>query len=274
MMTTVFRGAASILQILRHKAVMMFAVLALVAGCKDVLYSELTEADANEMVALLVLSGVPASREKDAAGTYAVMVEETDIALAVTVLRNSGLPREKFDTLGDVFGDTGVVGTPFEERIRFAYATNQELANTITQIKGVDSARVHVVIPAEERFRTVTEPARASIAVFHDRTFEPSEYMSRIKTLVAFAVPGLELEDISLTFFLSPGFVVEPSLPAANPDGGTAVAGASTATPYGLGSWGIPLFGLAFILVAVILVRALTLSVRWGIGLMVGNRNA
>jgi len=259
---------------LRAKGVMMMAVLVMVAGCKDVLYSELTEQDANEMVALLVLSGVPASRERDPAGTYSVMVEEADIALAVTVLRNSGLPREKFETLGEVFGDTGVVGTPFEERIRFAHATNQELAHTITQIKGVDSARVHVVIPAEERFRTVTEPARASIAVFHDRTFEPSEYQSRIKTLVAFAVPGLELEDISLTFFLSPGFVVEPSPPAATVENGSAMANAGASTPYGLGAWSVPLFGLAFLLIAVICVRLLTLTGRWARGLFGYGRNA
>lgn len=210
---------------LRTKMLMLMTALTLLGGCKEVLYSQLTEADANEMMALLVLSGIPASREKDAATGYSLLVDETDLAVAVTVLKNSGLPREQFASMGEVFGDVGVVGTPFEERVRFAYATNQELSQTISQIKGIDNARVHVVIPPQERFGASTQPPRASIVIFHDRSFDPAQYTARIKSLVAFAVADLEIENISSTFFLSPGFVVEQAPP--EPAIGTAMASAS-----------------------------------------------
>lgn len=210
------------LSALKPRILMLLTALMLLGGCKEVLYSQLTEADANEMMALLVLSGIPADREKDAASGYSVLVNKDDLAVAVTVLKNSGLPREQFTSIGEVFGDVGVVGTPFEERVRFTYATNQELSQTISQIKGVDSARVHVVIPPEERFGSTSEPARASVVVFHDRSFDPSVYTARIKALVSFAVSGLEIENISTTFFLSPGFVVEQA--PVEPAMGTAMA--------------------------------------------------
>ncbi|MEM6478734.1 MAG: type III secretion inner membrane ring lipoprotein SctJ [Pseudomonadota bacterium] len=245
------------MQWLRSKLLLLCTLFAL-AGCQEVLYSELSEEDANEMVALLVLSGIPASRQNDAGSGYSVLVEEADIAVAVTVLKNSGLPRAKFASMGEIFGDVGVVGTPFEERVRFAYATNQELSNTISQIKGVDNARVHVVIPEKKRFGSTDEPASASVAIFHDRSFEPSSYSPRIKTLIAFAVPDLAIENISLSFFLSPGFVVQPQLEAET------APGAAMAQGYNLpgGPAAFPFFGALLFLVLLFVVRLVMLAWR------------
>lgn len=252
----------SLIYMLKQKAFLMLAVLTMLSACKEPLYSQLTEADANEMVALLVLSGVPASREIDTGNGFSVMVEPEDLAVAVTVLRNSGLPRESFQSFGDVFGDVGVVGTPFEERIRFAHATNQELSQTISQIKGIDSARVHVVIPEKERFGATVQPARASIAIFHDRSFDPIEYSARIKALVAFAVPALEIDRISSTYFLSPGFVVEPGLASAVAQPGSAMASGAAGEPsFGIG-WGMSVIGITLLLLVLLLVRVAMLGAR------------
>ena len=251
-----------VMKTIRLRALAMLTGLLLLAGCQEVLYSDLTEADANEMLALLQLSGIDADRKREPDDSYTLLVAEGDLAYAVTVLRNSGLPREKFSSLGEVFSDTGVVGTPFEERIRFAHATNEELSHTISQIKGVDRARVHVVIPPEERFGRVTEPARASVAVFHDASFQPTAFSGRIRTLVAFAVPGLEVENVSVSFFPTPGFVVQPTGPQA-PPGAVEASPVSQVVPWsGSLKGGLPLVGLGMLLVAVLAVRATMLGVR------------
>ena len=243
----------------RARFVAVFAVFLALAGCKEVLYSELSEADANEMVALLVLSGVPASRERDSTLTYAVKVEEADLPIAVTVLKNAGLPRERFANLGEVFGDSGVVGTPFEERVRFAYATNEELSHTITQIKGIERTRVHVVIPPEGRFGKTEEPARASVAIFHDKSFDPANYSGRIKTMVAYAVPGLQVESVSVSFFLTPGFVVQSS-------GESQLPGAAMASPgsfvFGLSVSSLPWIEIGLFICLLILLRGAMLAWR------------
>ncbi|MEM6941348.1 MAG: type III secretion inner membrane ring lipoprotein SctJ [Pseudomonadota bacterium] len=246
------------LETARARVIAMLAAVAVLAGCQEVLYSNLSENDANEMVALLVLSGVPASREVGKDQSYSVAVDKDDIAIAVTVLKNAGLPRETFASLGEVFGDAGVVSTKFEERIRFAFATNEELSRTITAIKGVDSARVHVVIPPEGRFGASNDPARASIAIFHDRNFEPAQYSSRIKALVAYAVPKLEVENISTNFFPSVGFVVEP-VTEPNAPGSVIAASATGLQEARPASWQLPFVELAGLFLLMFAIRSVVI---------------
>ncbi len=232
------------------------------AGCQEVLYSELSEKDANEMVAQLLLSGIPAKRERDTATTYSVTVDEADLAVAVTILKNAGLPREQFASMGDIFGDSGVVGTPFEERARFAHALNEELSHTITQIKGVERAEVHVVVPPEDRFGKTSQKARASVAIFHDKSFDPTVYAGRIKTLVAFAVPNLQIEDVATAFFLTPGFVVQPTQEALAPGGAAMATGTTGILAYSAAGGGFPFLEVAMFIIALIIVRLGILGVR------------
>ena len=75
---------------LRLRLMAVLAALTVLAACQEAVYSDLTEADANEMVALLALSGVPATRERVGTGGFSVMIEEADIPVAVTMLRKRG----------------------------------------------------------------------------------------------------------------------------------------------------------------------------------------
>ena len=62
------------------------------AGCKDVLHSDPSETEANEMVAVLAAGGISAGRERDKAGTYALKVDGALVADAVVILRRAGYP--------------------------------------------------------------------------------------------------------------------------------------------------------------------------------------
>ena len=64
-------------------------------------------------------------------------------------MHNNGFPRGQFTTIGEVFKKSGMVSSPTEDRIRFMYALSQSLSETISQIDGVVTARVHIVLPEE-----------------------------------------------------------------------------------------------------------------------------
>jgi type III secretion protein J len=49
--------------------------------------------------------------------------------------------------MGKVFKREGFVSSPLEERARLVHAMSQEIANTINNIDGVVTARVHLVVP-------------------------------------------------------------------------------------------------------------------------------
>ncbi len=117
------------------------------AGCKTDLYTKLNEREANEMVALLLGNGIDASRAVAKDGTSIVRVDEKRLAQAIELLRAGGYPRQTFTNMGEVFKTSGLIASPTEERARFVYALSEELSRTISDIDGVLSARIHVVLP-------------------------------------------------------------------------------------------------------------------------------
>jgi type III secretion protein J len=179
----------------------MLCVTLSLTGCKEVLYSSLTEVEANEMVAILDASGISAGRQRDKEGNYALEVETDKIASAVTVLRNAGYPQQRFKSLGEVFASEGLVGTPFEERARFMFALNEELSRTISSIDGIRNARVQVMIPASEKYSKTAPVSTASVAILFESGYDLSPVVPNIKTLVAHSVPDLDYDNVAVSLF-------------------------------------------------------------------------
>ncbi len=197
----------------------------LLVSCKETLYSNLQEVDANEMVSVLEASGIPASRSRDKKGIYEVLVDADMVAVAVSILRKEGLPRENFKNIGDIFSTDGVVTTPFAEKARFIYALNEELSATISAIKGVKRARVLITMTSpESRFSREIIPSRASVTIQYEKGFDRNRFVPSIKTLVSHSVPNLEYEGVVVVLFPAGGSVatqvIQPQLPnAANAAG-------------------------------------------------------
>ncbi|NJM83866.1 MAG: type III secretion inner membrane ring lipoprotein SctJ, partial [Tabrizicola sp.] len=185
------------------------------AGCKEVLFSSLEETEANEMVAILASAGVTAHRERDKDNIYSVLVEEEDIPTATTLLRAQGFPRPKFQSLGDVFTSEGIVGTPFEQQVRYIHAMNEELSRTISSISGIKSARVFITAPPKDRYEREAPPASASVTINYEPGFDAESEISKIKTIVAHSVPNLDYDNVAVALFEASGPAVQAKEPAA-----------------------------------------------------------
>ncbi len=175
----------------------LLVVLAL-AGCKAELYGNLSEREANEVVAALLGVGIPASKTTGRGGAVAVQVDEVRFAEAMAVLKDRGLPGETYQSMGEVFAKEGIVSSPVEERARFIYAMSQELGQTIAEIDGVLSARVHVVLPETDMLGRNFKPSSASVFIRHRSTVQIDPYMSQIKMLVANSLEGLIYDNITV----------------------------------------------------------------------------
>jgi len=173
----------------------------LLAGCKETLYSNLDERQANEMVAVLAVSNIESWRSRDKKNIYEISVDRSDVAQSILVLKNQGLPRESFLSLGDVFSADGIIGTPFEQHARFIHAMNQELSRTISEIPGVRSARVFVTSPPKTRYERTDPPASASVAIRYDTSFDPGVQVSKIKMIVAHSLKNLNYDDVVVALF-------------------------------------------------------------------------
>ncbi|WP_035646799.1 type III secretion system inner membrane ring lipoprotein SctJ [Bradyrhizobium sp. ORS 285] len=175
-------------------------VLLSLVGCKADLYTKIQEREANEILSLLLGRGVDATRIVAKDGSSTIQVEERQLAYSIDLLNVEGLPRQSFKNLGDVFRGGGLVASPVEERARYVYALSEELSRTISDIDGVLSARVHVVLPKNDLLRQDATPSSASVFIRHGSSAKLSALLPQIKMLVANSIEGLSYDKVAVVF--------------------------------------------------------------------------
>ena len=199
----VFSPVFSVL--LRVRLVRLMGVLMLstvLAACSETeLYSRLSERQANDLVAALQSAGISADKRSRDSSAWSVSVARSDFARAVDTLRAAGLPREEFETLGQVFRKEGFVSSALEERARLIYGLSQELSNTLSTIDGVVVARVHLAVPERDVLSEKPRPASASVMVKHRPGVDMSQHIGQIKALVVNSVEGLSYDNVTVTLF-------------------------------------------------------------------------
>lgn len=171
-------------------------------GCGEVeLYMGLNQKQANEMTALLQQNGIAvekrASKDKKEQ-TYGLFVDPAYFAEAQGILNQRGLPEEKFLRVDDIFKKEGLITSPLEERIRYVYALSQDVEETLAQIDGVVTSRVHVVVPEDNPFSTQVSPSSASIFIRYIPGIGIENLKSEIKLIVHKSIEGLTYDKISV----------------------------------------------------------------------------
>jgi type III secretion protein J len=183
------------------RAALVLCLCMALAGCKVGLYSNLTESEANEMLAALSAQSLSAIKEPVGESGWQLQVEEHDLGAALDALRARGLPHDRFVSMGDVFQKQGLVSTPAEERMRYIYALSQELSQTLSQIDGVVSARVHVVVPANDPLSEKIRPSSAAVFIKHHPDVDLRLLVPAVKDMVAHSIEGLSHDQVSLSLF-------------------------------------------------------------------------
>jgi flagellar M-ring protein FliF len=160
----------------------------------ETLYSGLTAQDVSRIGAALNEAGI--RFDVNSEGTK-VMVRREETAHARALLAEKGLPAasnggyELFDKLGPI----GL--TSFMQEVTIKRALEGELERTVLAMKGVKSARVLITLPETGSFRRGRQQAQASVTI---KTESPSDSSTAraIRHLVAAAVPGLTIDEISV----------------------------------------------------------------------------
>ena len=223
----------------RFFRLLLLSTLVLLAGCSKVaLFSQLSENEANEMLAILAHRGIAGAKEAGKEDRWVLKVPTEDFGRAVDLLKSQGYPRDRFARMGEIFQKSGLVSSPTEERIRFMYALSQELAETLTHIDGVINARVHIVIPNNDPLATNVTPSSCAVFMRYTQGYDLEALAPQIKQLATRSIEGLNYDNVSLVLIPSSGPAASPaaSRPAAEQ---SAPAPGSTLSPLHLAILGV-----------------------------------
>ena len=159
----------------------------------DVLYSNLSQEDAGVILSKLKEQKTPYRLSSN--GT-SILVPVEDVYETRLGLASEGLPQG--GSVGfEIFDKTKIGVTEFVQNVNYQRALQGELARTITQLAGVERARVHIVIPQRSLFVEDQKEATASVVV----KLKPGAGLTRgqlqgVVHLVASGVEGLNPEKI------------------------------------------------------------------------------
>ena len=192
---------------MRIKFCLLLAMFSL-AGCsQQALYTNLQEREANDMMAILLTSDIVCNKVPGVENTWNIMVDSSQFSQSVQLLNETGFPKDKFDSIGETFKKSGLVSSPIEERIRYVHALSSELAETLTHIHGVITARVHIVLPENNIYAEKIAPASASVFISYLPQINLDDCAREIRQLVTNSIEGLSYDKVNLALF-----------PASNPN--------------------------------------------------------
>ena len=170
----------------------------LLAGCEAELYSNLSEVEANQMLAVLMSNGIRASKVAKGKDGFTVNVEERDMLRSISLLSDRGFPKSTRESIGKVFQKSGIMSSPFEERVRYIYALGEEVAQTLSQVDGVVTARVHIVLPDAPQLGQTVKPSSAAVFIKYQPGVDLDFFVPQIRRLVSSAIEGLDYAAVTV----------------------------------------------------------------------------
>ncbi|QXE90265.1 flagellar M-ring protein FliF [Geomonas subterranea] len=178
-------------------SLLAFGALITVANKTDYrpLFANLNSDDAGEIVKKLKEQKVP---YQIAADGKAILVPSDKVYDLRLSMASDGLPQG--GGVGyEIFDRKNFGMTEFVQKLNYQRALQGELSRTISQIAGVESARVHLAIPEKTLFKEAEKPATASVVLKmkSNRMLREGEVQG-IVHLIAASIEGMDPEQVTV----------------------------------------------------------------------------
>lgn len=178
-------------------SVMAFAVLIFVANRTDYrpLFTNLTAEDAGEIVKKLKDAKTPYQITADGKGILVPSDKVYELRLS---LASEGLPQG--GGVGfEIFDRKSFGMTEFVQKLNYQRALQGELSRTISQLSGVEQARIHLVIPEKSLFKENERPATASVVLkMKSNSALRDNEVQGVVHLVASSIEGLDPDHVTV----------------------------------------------------------------------------
>ncbi len=158
-------------------------------------FTGLAERDVVEVTEALQSSGIPFK----IAGSGVVMVPADQVHDARLKMAAQGLPNSNVGGFELLDKEQSFGASQFMEQARYQRALEGELAQTISKLRNVESARVHLALPKQSAFVRKQKKTRASVFVnlYSGRNLDEGQ-VAAIVHMVASSIPNLDTENVSV----------------------------------------------------------------------------
>lgn len=160
----------------------------------ETLYVGLETSDLNQVSIALAEAGIDFDTGTDG---KSLMVPVGMTSKARLMLAERGLPNSA-NAGYELFDNVGSLGlTSFMQEVTRVRALEGEIGRSIQQITGIAAARVHIVMPDVGNFRRAGQKPTSSVMI-RASSEAGRKAAAAIRHLVASAVPGLEVDDVTI----------------------------------------------------------------------------
>lgn len=181
----------------RLRAFILSLVLGCTVGCKSAsVADDLSQKDANQIVAALRAHGIEATTEKGrgAKGRYTVHVSASRFGEAATLLSDLGLPAQHGASFAELMAPSGILPASKDvEDLRMDRAIASEVEDLLMGHPAVASASVIV------RLHSLPASSAGSVSVVVQKKDGVDLSENDVKEMVVRAVPGIKTEGISFS---------------------------------------------------------------------------
>jgi len=162
----------------------------------SLLYGNLSSSDASQVTQSLQTAGI---KYKFGDSDGSIMVPAENVHEARLKLAAQGLPESSASGLDLINKDSGIGVSQFMESARYQYALETELGRTISALKSVEAARVHLAMSGQSAFVRDRRPASASVLLkLRQGGRLEAEQVQSIVHLVASSIPELQPEQVTV----------------------------------------------------------------------------
>ncbi|HWU79981.1 MAG TPA: flagellar basal-body MS-ring/collar protein FliF [Caulobacter sp.] len=176
-------------------AVLVALVMFMGKEPNELLYSNLDLKEASEVTQALDQAGIKYETKGDGS---TIMVARDKVASARLMVAGKGLVSS--GSIGyEIFDGNNALGqTDFVQQLNRQRALQGELERTIKAMQGVNSVRVHLVLPKRQLFEEDAEQPSAAVTIGVGAREPATDMVRAIQNLVSSSVPNMKAEKVAV----------------------------------------------------------------------------
>ncbi len=189
----------------------------MLTACNDqgVLFN-LTQVQANQVLAILLQHNITASKEGNLKAGYMVSVPTAESTAALSIINQYQLPWAADVQIAQAFPEGGLVDSPNAEQARVLSLEEQRLEQSLRMIDHVVNARVHISYPIfNSSLSDNKSVGHVAVLISYKGDINSNLFISQIKTLIKNSFENVNYDNVSVVLF--PTTAIQYSAPTQVP---------------------------------------------------------